>query len=119
MGAIDRGTLAEGRQIGPYRILSKLGSGGMGDVYRAVDTRLERDVAIKVLPEQLASDEDRIERFAREARAISALNHPNICTLYDVGEQEGLRFIVMELIEGERLDDRLTRGPLTVETARR
>jgi Tol biopolymer transport system component len=91
----------------------------MGEVYRAVDTRLDRTVAIKVLPAQLASDRERIERFMREARAISALNHPNICTLHDVGEHAGVRFIVMELIEGETLEDRLRRGPVPVETARK
>jgi Tol biopolymer transport system component len=115
----SNGALSVGQDVGAYRILSRLGSGGMGEVYRAVDTRLDRTVAIKVLPQQLASDTERIERFTREARAISTLNHPNICTLYDVGEHEGVRFIVMELVEGETLEDRLRRGPLGVEEARK
>ena len=87
----------------------------MGEVYRARDTRLNRSVAIKILPEHLAAKPDAGERFEREARAISSLNHPNICQLYDVGSQDGTRYLVMELLEGETLADRLRRGPLPIE----
>src|SRR5882757_9965297 len=104
--------LASGIKLGPYEILSPLGAGGMGEVYKARDTRLDRTVAIKVLPASLVDDRERRERFEREARAVSALNHPNICTLYDIGHQDGLDFLVMELIERESLEDRLARGPL-------
>src|SRR6202047_731083 len=94
--------------IGHYRIVSKLGEGGMGAVYRATDTKLNREVAIKVLPEAVANDPDRLARFTREAQVLASLNHPNICTLYDVGEN----YLVMELLEGESLADRLAKGPL-------
>jgi len=87
-----------GRRLGPYEILSAIGAGGMGEVYRARDTRLERTVAIKVLPAHLSSDPDRRERLDREARAISSLNHPHICTLYDVGHQDGASYLVMEFL---------------------
>jgi eukaryotic-like serine/threonine-protein kinase len=107
--------LSPGVKLGPYEIESALGAGGMGEVYRARDTRLDRLVAIKVLPSHLSSDPDRKQRFEREARAISALNHPNICHLYDVGNQDGVEFLVMEYIEGETLADRLVRGPLPLE----
>jgi len=103
---------APGARLGPYEIVSHLGAGGMGDVYRAVDTRLDRVVAIKVLPDELAGSSHAVERFQREARAVSALNHPNICTLYDVGTDPP--FIAMELLEGETLQQRLRRGPLEV-----
>jgi len=103
---------APGARLGPYEIVSHLGAGGMGDVYRAVDTRLDRVVAIKVLPDELAGSPHAVERFQREARAVSALNHPNICTLYDVGTDPP--FIAMELLEGETLQQRLRRGPLEV-----
>src|SRR5262245_60829481 len=95
--------LSAGTRLGPYEIVSALGAGGMGEVYRARDTRLDRTVAIKILPETLASDPVFRERFDREARAISALNHPHICTLHDVGEQEGTSFLVMEHLEGTTL----------------
>jgi Serine/threonine protein kinase len=107
--------LTAGARLGPYEILAPLGAGGMGDVYRAKDTRLDRLVAVKVLSSHLSADPQLLERFEREARAISSLNHPNICALYDVGEAacpEPIRFLVMELVEGESLSDRLTRGPL-------
>ncbi len=107
--------LAAGTKLGPYEIASPLGAGGMGEVYRARDTRLDRAVAIKILPEHLAAKPDAAERFEREARAISSLNHPNICQLYDVGSQGGTRYLVMELLEGETLADRLRRGPLPIE----
>ena len=107
--------LAAGTKLGPYEIAAPLGAGGMGEVYRARDTRLNRSVAIKILPEHLAAKPDAGERFEREARAISSLNHPNICQLYDVGSQDGTRYLVMELLEGETLADRLRRGPLPIE----
>ena len=105
-------SIARGSQLGPYEILSPLGAGGMGEVYKARDTRLDRTVAIKVLPEHLSKDPALRERFEREARAVSSLNHPNICTLYDVGEHDGVHFLVMEYIEGETLADRLKKGAL-------
>jgi eukaryotic-like serine/threonine-protein kinase len=112
-------TLAPGTRLGPYEILAPLGAGGMGEVYRATDTRLGRVVAIKVLPAHLADDPARRERFEREARAVSALNHPHICTLHDIGAQEigGRRvdYLVMEHLEGEPLSDRLAKGPLPSE----
>ncbi len=101
-----------GLHLGPYEIVSAIGAGGMGEVYKARDTRLDRSVAIKVLPSHLSSSPQLRERFDREARAISSLNHPNICTLHDVGHQEGIDYLVMELLEGETLAERLTRGPL-------
>ena len=107
--------LAPGSKLGPYEIVSPLGAGGMGEVYRARDTRLDRSVAIKVLPTHLSSDPEAKQRFDREARAISSLNHPNICTLHDVGHQGGVDYLVMELLEGETLADRLMKGPLPAE----
>src|SRR6185436_5528789 len=100
-------TLAPGVRLGPYEIVAAIGAGGMGEVYRARDTRLDRTVAIKVLPESLAADPQLRERFEREARAISALNHPHICTLYDVGHQGGVDFLVLEYLEGQTLAERL------------
>ena len=111
--------LAAGTTLGPYEILAPVGAGGMGEVYRARDRRLDRFVAIKVLPEHLAADPDLRERFEREARVVSSLNHPNICTLYDIGVQDGVSFLVMELLEGETLADRLARGRLTLDDALR
>jgi serine/threonine protein kinase len=105
-------TQRAGSRLGPYEIVGLLGSGGMGEVYRARDTRLDRDVAIKVLPAHLAESPERRERLAREARAISSLQHPNICALHDVGSENGVDFLVMELLEGETLAERLVRGPL-------
>jgi eukaryotic-like serine/threonine-protein kinase len=107
--------LAEGTLLGPYRITAPLGAGGMGEVYRAKDTRLERTVAIKILPPQLSNDPVRKQRFEREAKTISSLNHPNICVLYDVGHQDGTDYLVMECVEGETLAKRLEKGPLPLE----
>jgi serine/threonine protein kinase len=107
--------LAAGTALGPYRILAPLGAGGMGEVYRARDTRLGRDVAIKVLSPRLAASAETRARFEREARAASSLNHPHICTLHDVGEQDGTRFLVMELLQGETLARRLAQGPLPTD----
>ena len=107
--------LAAGTKLGPYEILSPLGAGGMGEVYRARDTRLGRDVAIKILPAQFSSNQSLRERFEREAKTISSLSHPHICALYDVGNSEGTEFLVLELREGESLAERLQRGPLPLE----
>ncbi len=107
--------LSSGTKLGPYEIGAPLGAGGMGEVYRARDTRLDRSVAIKILPAHLADKADASERFEREARTISSLNHPNICQLHDVGKQDGVRYLVMELLEGETLAERLRRGPLPME----
>src|ERR1700704_5195645 len=105
-------SLAPGTKLGPFEIVSLLGAGGMGEVYRAQDTRLNRTVAIKVLPSEFSADPDLRQRFEREARAISALQHPNICTLHDIGRQDGVDFLVLEFVEGETLDARLVKGPL-------
>jgi serine/threonine protein kinase/roadblock/LC7 domain-containing protein len=107
--------LTPGTKLGPYEIESPLGAGGMGEVYRACDTRLDRTVAIKILPTHLSSNPEAKQRFDREARAISSLNHPNICTLHDVGHQDGIDYLVMEFLEGETLADRLRKGPLPLE----
>jgi serine/threonine protein kinase len=109
--------LAPGTRLGPYEIVSPLGAGGMGEVYRARDTRLDRTVAIKILAANLSGQPDAKARFDREARAISSLSHPNICTLFDVGQQDGTDFLVMEFLEGETLADRLARGPLPLDQA--
>ncbi len=109
--------LASGTTLGPYRILAPLGAGGMGEVYLAGDTRLARDVALKVVPSELAGEPGRIQRFEQEARASGALNHPNVCAVHDIGEHEGAPFVVMELLEGETLRQRLARGPLPARKA--
>ena len=106
-----------GMRLGPYEILAPLGAGGMGEVYKARDTRLDRTVAIKVLPAHIAAREDLRARFEREARAVSSLNHPHICVLHDIGQQDGVDFMVMEHLEGETLFDRLQRGPLPLDQA--
>ena len=111
--------LASGTTLGPYQIESPLGGGGMGEVYKARDTRLDRTVAIKVLPAHVADDPDLRQRFEREAKTISSLNHPHICTLYDIGQEGDTDFLVMEYLEGETLAERLTKGPLpTAEVLR-
>lgn len=108
-------SLAPGTKLGPYEIVSPLGAGGMGEVYRARDPRLGRDVAIKILPKEMSADPVRKQRFEREAKTISGLNHPNICTLHDVGSQDGVDYLVMECVEGETLAKRLQRGALPLE----
>src|SRR5450759_4231753 len=107
-------TLSFGSRLGPYEVLSPLGAGGMGPVYKAKDTRLDRTVAVKVLPSHLSASEEVRQRFEREAKTISSLSHPHICALYDVGNQDGIEYLVMEYLEGETLADRLGRGPLPV-----
>src|SRR6202161_1900292 len=106
--------LTAGTRFGPYEIVSPLGAGGMGEVYRATDTRLDRTVAIKVLPAHLSSDPELRQRMGREARAISSLQHANICTLHDIGNQNGTDFLVMEYLEGQTLAERLSKGPLPI-----
>jgi eukaryotic-like serine/threonine-protein kinase len=108
-------TLSPGTVLGPYEIISIAGSGGMGEVYRARDKRLDRTVAIKVLPPHLSSNNDLKQRFEREAKAISNLNHPHICALYDVGQQEGMEFLIMEYLDGETLADRLKKGAISLQ----
>ncbi len=114
---MNSGALGAGAKLGPYEIISPLGAGGMGEVYLAKDTRLDRTVAIKVLPPHVAGNPDLKTRFEREAKAISSLNHPNICSLYDIGNQEGIDYLVMEHLQGETLAARLERGPLPVSEA--
>jgi eukaryotic-like serine/threonine-protein kinase len=111
--------LASGARLGPYEIVASLGAGGMGEVYRARDTRLNRDVAVKVLPENTAADSSAVARFKREAEAVAALHHPNICVLHDIGRESSTDFIVMEHLEGESLADRLERGSLSLDEALR
>jgi eukaryotic-like serine/threonine-protein kinase len=113
----DAMPLTPGTRLGPYEILAPIGAGGMGEVYRARDTRLGRDVAIKILSNQLSLDPDLKRRFEREARAIASLTHPNICYLYDIGSHDGIDFIVMEYLEGTTLKSLITRGPLETQTA--
>ena len=108
-------SLSPGTRPGPYEIQSPLGAGGMGDIRKGRDTRLDRTVAIKVLLAHVADDPDLRQRFEREAKTISNLNHPHICTLYDIGRQDGTDFLVMEYLEGETLAARLTKGPLPTD----
>src|SRR5262245_50685331 len=107
--------LTAGARLGPYEILSPLGAGGMGEVYKARDTRLDRTVAVKVLPDKMSSSPEVRQRFEREARTISQLSHPHICALYDVGREGETEYLVMELLEGETLSARLTKGALPLE----
>src|SRR6266571_4863018 len=109
--------LGSGTRLGPYEILSPCGAGGMGEVYRARDTRLERTVAVKILPAHLSDNPEAKQRFEREARVISSLNHPHICVLHDVGTQDGTAYLVMEYVQGESLDARLLKGPLPLKQA--
>src|SRR6478672_3280901 len=104
--------LASGTKLGPYEIQAPLGAGGMGEVYRARDSRLGRDVALKLLPESFAGESDRLRRFEQEARAVAALNHPNILAIFDVGQYDLSPFLVSELLEGESLRDKLDQGAL-------
>src|SRR5512135_154986 len=110
-------SLSAGARLGPYEILSAIGAGGMGEVYKAKDTRLDRTVAIKVLPPEFSADPDRRARFEREAKTIAGLNHPHICTLHDVGEHDGTTYLVMEHLTGETLAQRLEKGPLPLDQA--
>src|SRR5262249_40658871 len=105
-------TLPSGSRLGPYEILAPIGAGGMGEVYRARDPRLGRDVAIKVLPASFSNDPDRLKRFEQEARAAGVLNHPNVTAVYDIGSQNGAPYVVTELLEGETLRSSLAAGPL-------
>src|SRR2546427_5474573 len=109
--------LSPSTRLGPYEILSPLGAGGMGEVYRARDTRLDREVAIKVLPAAFSQDEDRLRRFEQEARAAGMLNHPNILTIFEIGTHDGAPYIVSELLEGEELREPLNHGALTLRKA--
>ena len=109
--------LVAGTKVGPYDITAPLGAGGMGEVYRARDSRLSREVAIKVLPASFAADGDRLRRFEQEARATGLLNHPNILQVHDIGTHEGAPYVVSELLEGETLRDRLGRTPRPVRKA--
>ena len=111
--------LETGAKLGPYEIVAPIGAGGMGEVYKAKDTRLDRTVAIKVLPSELSQHEELRQRFEREARAVSSLNHRHICTLYDIGREDSVDFMVMEYLEGETLADRVAKGPLPVDEALR
>ena len=107
--------LSPGDRLGPYEILSPLGAGGMGEVWKARDTRLDRTVAVKVLPKFIADRDDLRARFEREARAVSSLKHPNICVLFDIGKQDGIDFMVLEHLEGETLGARVSKGPLPLD----
>ena len=109
--------LTSGTKIGPYEIVSSLGAGGMGEVYRATDIRLGRDVAIKVLPEAMARDVERLRRFETEARAVAALNHPNILSIHDIGTQDGVPYLVSECLEGQSLRQELSGGALPLRRA--
>ena len=110
-------SLAAGDRVGPYEILAPLGAGGMGEVYRARDTKLKRDVALKVLPEAFASNLDRMSRFEREARVLASLDHPNLAAIYGLEESNGGRALVLALIDGPTLADRIVAGPIPLDEA--
>ncbi len=110
-------SLEPGRTLGHYEIVEAIGAGGMGEVYRARDKKLGRDVAIKVLPEEFSKDQERLDRFEREARLLAKLNHPNIATLYGLEESEGQKFLVMELVGVETLAEHIARGPIPNDVA--
>src|SRR5512132_2982030 len=112
-------SLAAGTRLGPYEIAALIGSGGMGEVYRALDTRLQRVVAIKILPDTLTADPAQRLRIEREARVIAGLSHPHICALFDVGREQGIDFLVMEYLEGETLSDRLEQGLMPIDVGMR
>ena len=109
--------LAAGTRLGPYEVVSAIGKGGMGEVYRARDTKLDRDVAIKVLPEEFAKDKERLARFEREAKLLASLNHPNIASIYGLEESDGVKTLVLELVEGPTLAERIAQGPIPVDEA--
>ena len=115
--AEDQAQSLIGGQLGSYKILSLLGEGGMGKVYRAQDTKLEREVAVKALPPEFSREPQRLARFEREAKLLASLNHPNIAAIYGLEEAEGVRFLSLELVEGETLAERVAKGPLPVEEA--
>src|SRR5215472_2252407 len=108
-----------GTRLGPYEILHQIGAGGMGEVYKAKDTRLGRTVALKILPAQLSQKPELRQRFEREAQTIASLNHPHVCVLYDVGNHDGIDFLAMEFLEGVTLGERLAKGPLPLDEALR
>src|SRR6516165_10394371 len=110
-------TVKLGSQLGSHEIIALLGKGGMGEVYRARDLKLKREVAIKILPEEFARDADRVGRFQREAEVLASLNHPNIAAIHDLEETDGTRYLVLELVEGETLAERIARGPIPLEEA--
>src|SRR6185312_12013016 len=110
-------TLASGTRLGPYEIVGALGAGGMGEVYRARDTKLNRDVALKILPEAFTADADRLARFTREAQVLASLNHPNIAGIYGFEDSGATHALVMELVEGEDLAQRITRGAISIDEA--
>src|SRR5215813_14834471 len=109
--------LTIGTQLGSHEIMALLGKGGMGEVYRARDLKLKREVALKILPEEFSRDADRVSRLQREAEVLASLNHPNIAGIHDLAEANGSRYLVLELVEGETLADRIARGPIPVEEA--
>jgi serine/threonine protein kinase len=109
--------LASGTRLGPYEVLALIGAGGMGVVYRARDSKLNRDVALKILPDAFASDSDRLARFKREAQVLASLNHPNIAAIYGLEESNGVRALVLELVEGPTLADRIAHGPIPLDEA--
>src|SRR5215475_13352054 len=109
--------IAIGTQLGSHTVTALLGRGGMGEVYRAHDTKLKREVAIKILPDEFSRDPERVARFQREAEVLASLNHPNIAAIYDLDEANGARFLVLELVEGETLADRIRRGPIPIDEA--
>ncbi len=109
--------LQPGTRLGPYRVTAKIGEGGMGEVYRARDTKLDRDVALKVLPQAFTDDPDRLARFEREAKVLASLNHPNIAHIYRLEEADGQKALVLELVEGPTLADRIKQGPIPIEEA--
>src|SRR5262245_53730839 len=110
-------SVTTGARIGAYEVLAPIGRGGMGEVYRARDTRLKRDVALKILPESFATDPDRLARFQREAEVLASLSHANIAGIYGIEESNGARALVIELVEGEDLSERIARGPIPIDEA--